>query len=117
MKNLDASLVEQFLKSDKERTSENTDFMNNFHMLMPGGFFRNDRGHNNENDRIMDRIDELLNTEFPDIDAAQIQQARLNYIESATPENEQKWQDAKEQMLKIFNRLAELGFDKQELRG
>lgn len=116
MKNLDASQIEQFLAAGKEKTFENPDFMNNFNMLMPGGFFRSDRGFDEKIDQIMDKIDELLKTEFPQIDAMQIHQAGMDFINNRTPETTRKWKEAEGQMLLIYRRLIELGFDANDLR-
>ena len=94
--------------------------MNNFFMMLPGGYLRKYRGSEPDNNepsdkgRAMDKIDELLRDEFPDIDPREIIDIRNDYLDKKA--SQAQYDESQAKLRRLYDRLIELGYDENVLR-
>jgi len=91
--------------------------LNNFWMWLPGGFKHEKyRGMDGKCDSIIDKVDELLKEEFPDVNAAELIKDINEYRQGKTPELEKKYIEVNKKLKLLFDRLVESGFEPWDLK-
>ncbi|MDD2807505.1 MAG: hypothetical protein PHW95_03245 [Patescibacteria group bacterium] len=115
--------MSETLEEEPIETLTNT---NNFYTYLPGGWLRDLGGANPEQQRLMAAIDQLLQDEFSDINGAEIaktmaeanQSIAQAFNDKGSPDQARaQFKAAEEKLRPLFNRLLELGFDADLMRG
>lgn len=120
-------------ESPRTAEKEGPEFLNNFVHYLPGGRYRSYYGKDQEKDKIISAIDELLKNEFPDLDpkvihedvekCSKLLEQAINFDNAlTTTERESNVDEIKElgekldnTLRPLLNRMMELGFDWKRL--
>ncbi len=113
-------------ETPEKQPQETPPSMNNFYAYLPGGWLREYYDESPEKHKLMDAIDQLLKDEFPQINGREIASIMieinrsiiqaLNKNESST-ELKKQFKEAEEKLRPLFNRLLEMGFNIELMKG